>query len=199
MMKEALIIFAKNPEGGKVKTRLAATIGDQAALEVYQRLLFHTALITANLPFDKFVFYSDTIISNDNWDDLQFKKRTQSGQGLGERMNNAFASIFNKGYSKIVIIGTDCPGLDPTILLNSFTALDLNDIVIGPAEDGGYYLVGMKLHRAELFENIRWSSNVVLAETLRKCDDLQLTHFLLPVLSDIDEEKDLIHLKHLSD
>lgn len=195
MMKNALIIFTKNPEAGKVKTRLAATIGNDAALAVYVQLLSHTVSITDELPSDKFVFYSSHIMQEDIWDNKHFFKQLQSGHDLGERMKNAFTDIFQQDYNKIVIIGTDCPHLNPEIILNAFAYLDLHDVVIGPAEDGGYYLLGMKQLHPQLFENISWSTDAVLTETQITCDDLQLDYYLLPTLKDIDEEKDLVHFK----
>lgn len=195
MMKNGLIIFAKNPEIGKVKTRLAATIGDEAALSIYEHLLSHTASITSYLPVDKFVFYSSLILQEDIWCNKHFYKQVQAGNDLGERMKNAFAATFLNGYDKIVIIGTDCPRLGAGIIMNAFACLNSRDVVIGPAEDGGYYLLGMKQPYSDLFEKINWSTNTVLKETQMKCTALQLSYYLLPVLNDIDEEKDLIHLQ----
>jgi len=191
MMKDALIIFTKNHEAGKVKTRLAATLGNEAALSIYVQLLSHTVSITNYLPVDKFVFYSGHILQEDIWSNKHFFKQVQAGSDLGERMKNAFAATFQKGYDKIVIIGTDCPDLNAGIIMNAFAYLNSHDVVIGPAEDGGYYLLGMKQLYSELFENIIWSTNTVLNETQMKCTALQLNYCLLPVLKDIDEEKDL--------
>ena len=191
MIKRALLIFTKNPELGKVKTRLAATIGDDAALAVYNQLLLHTVSATEHLPVDKFVFYSDYIEQEDVWDSEHYYKEIQQGNDLGERMKNAFASTFKKGYHKIVIIGTDCPGLNAEIIMNAFSYLQTNDVVIGPAEDGGYYLLGMKQMQHELYEGIQWSTGAVLNDTINKCTALQLNYCMLGVLKDIDEEKDL--------
>lgn len=191
MRKEALIIFAKNAEIGQVKTRLATTIGNEAALAVYQQLLLHTSAATSQLPVDKFVFYSKYKEQEGVWNNKHFFKEVQEGNDLGERMKNAFAAILQKDYDKVVIIGTDCLDMNAEIITNAFTAMDSADVVIGPAEDGGYYLLGMKKLYPELFENMQWSTDLVLPETIRKCVDLQLKYSLLPVLNDIDEEKDL--------
>jgi rSAM/selenodomain-associated transferase 1 len=191
MIKQALLIFTKNPEAGKVKTRLAATIGNEAALAVYKQLLSHTVEITNYLLVDKFVFYSNHIDHEDIWVNDCYFKEVQAGAGLGERMKNAFTSIFQKDYNKIVIIGTDCPGINAGIIMNAFAYLDSHDVVIGPAEDGGYYLLGMKQLYPELFENVNWSTSTVFDETTIKCAKLGLNCYLLPVLKDIDEEKDL--------
>ena len=168
-MKEALIIFAKIPEAGKVKTRLAATIGNEAALEVYKQLLILTASVTIGLPMDKFVFYSDHIIHQDTWEEKFFSKRVQLGKDLGQKMDNAFEDLFERGYSKIVIIGTDCPELNAGIITNAFTFLDTRDVVIGPAQDGGYYLLGMNQSHTTLFQDIPWSTSSVLKETIDRC------------------------------
>ncbi len=194
MKNSALIIFAKNPEAGKVKTRLAATIGNEQALAVYNHLLNHTVSCTEYLPIDKFVFYSNNIPHEDVWDLKHYFKDLQIGKDLGERMKNAVDATFEKGYEKIVIIGTDCPELTGGIIMNAFEYLQNNDLVIGPAEDGGYYLIGSKKLHTEIFEDIKWSTAEVLNETIRKLNSLQLSYFLLPELNDIDEEKDLITL-----
>ncbi len=191
MRKQALLIFTKNPEAGKVKTRLAATLGDEEALSIYKQLLLHTASVSEYVPVDKFVFYSNYIDPEDIWDSQHYYKEVQQGNDLGERMKNGFSLIFQKDYNKVVIIGTDCPDLNAGVILNAFAYLDLHDVVIGPAEDGGYYLLGMKRLYSELFDNIRWSTSTVLNETITKCATLQLDCYLLPVLKDIDEEKDL--------
>jgi len=195
MTKQALLIFTKNPVAGQVKTRLAATLGNAEALSIYKQLLLHTVSVTEYLPVDKFVFYSNHIQQEDVWNGKHYSKELQQGNDLGERMKNAFSSIFQKGYDKAVIIGTDCPGLNAGIIMNTFAYLNLHDIAIGPAEDGGYYLLGMKQLYPGLFKNIKWSTNSVLGETISKCTALQLDYSLLPVLNDIDEEKDLQEFK----
>jgi rSAM/selenodomain-associated transferase 1 len=191
MTNKALIIFAKNPEVGKVKTRLAATIGNEVALAIYHQLLLHTVSITQDLSFHKFVFYSNLIEQEDMWNSQDYRKQAQNGIDLGARMKNAFASIFLKTYNSAVIIGTDCPGLNATIITNAFTYLQSHDVVIGPAEDGGYYLLGMNELHSKLFEDIEWSTSAVLSDTIKRCEDLHLNYYLLPVLNDIDEERDL--------
>ena len=195
MTKQALLIFAKNPEAGKVKTRLAATIGTKAALDVYKQLVEHTISVTNCLPVDKMVFYSDFVFGEDAWNTEHYLKQVQNGKDLGERMNNAFDSAFKNGYDRIVIIGTDCPELNAEIIMNAFACLDKYDVVIGPAEDGGYYLLGLKQLCSEIFENIHWSTSTVFDETTRKCAALQLTYGLLPLLKDNDVENDLLTFK----
>jgi len=192
--KNVLIIFAKNLFYGKVKTRLAASIGNDAALEIYKELLNHTRSIVQKINAGKIVFYSDKIEHRDEWTGNILKAK-QHGKDLGEKMMNAFKEMFFKGYAKAVIIGTDCPSLNEYIIVEAFERLNEKDIVIGPACDGGYYLLGMKKLYPHLFENIDWSTPHVLNETLYACNKNDLDYFLLPALPDIDEEKDLIHLK----
>lgn len=194
--QNVLIIFVKNPIYGKVKTRLAATIGKDKALEIYKQLIAHTCSVTKELSCDKIVYYSDHLQKEDEWSNAYFKAQ-QQGVDLGERMMNAFSNVFQQGYSKAVIIGTDCPAIDAEIINNAFEQLDLNDVVIGPATDGGYYLLGSKELHPQLFQNISWSTENVLQQTIAVCERNGLVHNQLQALSDIDEEKDLPHLKHL--
>ncbi|MBA2746183.1 MAG: TIGR04282 family arsenosugar biosynthesis glycosyltransferase [Flavisolibacter sp.] len=195
MTKQALLIFSKNPEAGKVKTRLAASIGDEAALSVYRQLLLHTVSITSYLPVDKFVFYSNKMETEDVWENNHYFKQMQVGRDLGEKMEKAFASVFQQGYDKTAIIGTDCIELNASIIMNAFVYLDRHDVVIGPAKDGGYYLLAMKKLHPDLFKEISWSTNKVLEQTLAVCNCHNLSAYLLPELSDIDNEEDLKRAK----
>lgn len=195
MNKQALLIFTKNPETGKVKTRLAATIGDAEALRVYKQLLMHTVSETNLVPADKYVFYDNYVDPDDIWDDKRYYKELQHGNDLGERMMNAFADTFRKGYDRIIIIGTDCPSLNQSIIQDAFSKLDDFDIVIGPALDGGYYLLGMKQCHDLLFKDIQWSTPNVFPATINRCKTADLLFFLLQPLHDIDEEKDLSEVK----
>lgn len=194
MTNHALIIFVKNLVKDHVKTRLAATLGSEKAMAIYHQLLLHTHDAVQSLTADKFVFYS-IFIEDDIWQNDLFNKEIQTGIDLGERMKNAFTSVFEKGYQKAIIIGTDCPGINASILKDAVLNLNDSDIVIGPATDGGYYLLGIKKMHLFLFENIEWSTNKVLQQTINLSTLHQLSYFLLPELSDVDEEKDLIHLK----
>lgn len=190
MTNQALLIFAKNLIYGKVKTRLAATAGNDVAFAIYQQLLVYTASITKYLPIKKIVFYSEHIDEQDMWNDT-YEKQVQIGPNLGERMLNAFAEIFSEGYHKAVIIGTDCFELTSGIIMNAFAYLNNHDVVIGPAKDGGYYLLGLKKPQPELFKSISWSSDQVLQQTLAVCKQLNLSTHLLAELSDVDNENDL--------
>jgi rSAM/selenodomain-associated transferase 1 len=187
--KNALIIFTRNPELGKVKTRLAATIGDFAALEIYKFLINHTVKITLPVKADKFVFYSENIQKNDIWKPNIFKKEIQNGNDLGERMKNAFDFLFKKGYQKVVIVGSDIYDLDSQTIEKSFNKLYKNRFVIGPATDGGYYLLGMTKLNTKIFENKNWGTATVFRDTINDLDTNNVA--LLSEKNDIDLYDDL--------
>ncbi|NND33499.1 MAG: glycosyltransferase [Saprospiraceae bacterium] len=186
---QALIIFIKNATLGKVKTRIAKTAGDQRALQIYTALLDHTREIAHSFEGERFLFYSDYIEQEDEWSAEAFKKCLQTGLDLGERMANAFEQVM-KLHRPAVIIGSDCPTLTPAIISSAFTHLEKNDFVIGPAEDGGYYLLGMNRFSHYIFQDIAWSSEKVTSQTLRKITVRHQKYHLLPVLPDIDFEED---------
>ncbi len=195
-MKSAIILFVRNPESGKVKTRLASEIGDTAALKVYIQLLKHTHAITCDLPHDKFVFYTDSINQADIWEAEYYFKRLQVGNDLGERMQNAFQLLCDTGYERIVIIGSDCPGLTFQLIEKAFDLLDSANVVLGPATDGGYYLLGMTFMIEELFKNKNWSTSSVLTDSLTSLTKKGIHYSLLPVLQDIDTKEDLVQLNY---
>lgn len=197
MSKEALLIFVKKPEAGKVKTRLARSIGNEKALMVYRYLLQRTLNITRNLNQDKFVFYYPEIVENDLWSVEGYRKRLQADGNLGNKMMEGFNFLFEQGYDKACVIGSDCHTLTTNILEDAFLALKQKDICVGPSEDGGYYLLGMnKLHR-EFFENKAWSTDRVFPETMADAERLNLSVHRLPVLNDVDTVDDLGDLINL--
>ncbi|MFZ1799496.1 MAG: TIGR04282 family arsenosugar biosynthesis glycosyltransferase [Chitinophagaceae bacterium] len=187
--KNALIIFVRKPEYGKVKTRLAAALGKTKALEMYELLLQHTHAEAEKTKAEKFIFYTTEVCTDDRWND--YKKFAQRGNDLGSRMENAFKNIFDEHYENIIIIGSDCFELTSEIISLSFSLLEKNDVVIGPAKDGGYYLLGMKKMYPTIFENIPWSTSEVFNQTIQKIQLLNLNYELLPVLSDVDTVHDL--------
>lgn len=188
---DLLIIFVKHPIAGQVKTRLAASIGDEKAVLVYQALLDYTHSIVAPLPVDKAVFYGNHLPDKDLWSEAGYTRRIQSGAGLGDRMESAFAWGFEQGYRRIVIIGSDCAELTTRILMTAFEQLQSDDVVIGPATDGGYYLLGSKQLHRELFQNKNWSTASVYTETIGDINKEALRFTALPFLSDIDTIADL--------
>jgi rSAM/selenodomain-associated transferase 1 len=184
-----LLIFTRNPELGKVKTRLAKTIGDEAALDIYKFLLEHTKQVTQNLSCDKAVYYSVKVRENDIWDATTYQKHQQEGSDLGVRMLNAFQQAFSRGYEKVVIIGSDLPDVTSEHINNAFEKLSSNDVVMGPAEDGGYYLLGIKKLHANIFQHKDWGTSTVRKDTL---NDLQNESVhLLETLNDVDVFDDI--------
>lgn len=188
--KNLLIIFTKNPVAGRVKTRLAKDIGDENALEIYKFLLDHSFKITTTLELTKQVHYSNKIPYQDLWDEGNFDKKLQYGEDLGIRMENAFRDGFKSGFEKIVIIGSDLYDLKTSELEDAFIALDENDYVIGPAEDGGYYLLGMNELNDQIFRNKDWSTSSVFQDTLKDLKNSRIK--LLPTQNDIDVLDDII-------
>ena len=194
-MKNAIIIFVRNPELGKVKTRLAASVGDHAAVDIYKQLLLHTMQVADESSADKFVFYHEQIMQHDIWNKNGFFKKLQSGSNLGEKMKNAFSTIFTEGYSKVIIIGSDCLQLNSTIINEAFAGLEQNDTVIGPAKDGGYYLLGMKIMLPFLFDHKAWSTATVFKDTMFNMRQHNLSTTILQVLTDVDTEADWLESK----
>ena len=186
------MIFVKNPVEGKVKTRLAKTMGAEKAFKIYLQLLEHTHHVSKGLEVDKAVFYSDEISTGDVWDSGNFQKYKQEGSDLGKRMLNAFKFAFSKNYRKVVVIGSDCFDITPKIIKQAFEFLPQNNFVIGPTHDGGYYLLGMTALHTTLFKNKKWSSEDVFHDTLIDIRNMNGSYKLLPELTDIDTEEDLL-------
>lgn len=192
-MKRLLIIFTRNPELGKCKTRLATAVGDEAALEIYIFLLKHTVSVTENLEVTKQVHYSNKVRNNDLWSDTKFEKKQQAGADLGLRMHHAFEEGFKEGYQQIIVIGSDLYDLNQKELENAFNVLNHHDYVIGPAEDGGYYLLGMKRLKPTLFQNKNWGTSSVLRDTLINLENESLQ--LLPQKNDVDYYEDIQNIE----
>ena len=191
MTKEAIIIFLKYPELGRSKTRLAASIGKENALKVYIELLNHTNLITKTLNVDKHLFYDKVSPNKMPWGEDIYATAYQKESDLGGRMQDAFQQLFDKGYQRVVIIGSDCYELNQEVIEQAFSKLKKQDVVIGPATDGGYYLLGLTKLVDELFTNVAWSTEEVFNTTTKVLDDLRISYSTTPTLSDIDTVDDL--------
>jgi rSAM/selenodomain-associated transferase 1 len=188
MKKEVVLVFQKNAILGKVKTRLASGMGEARALEIYRHLVQSTYSVLEDVAVPVWTYFSDYIPETVN--PPIAKSFVQDGQDLGERMAHAFARSFESGMDKVVLIGTDCPTLQSHHLHEAFEALTHSDLVVGPATDGGYYLIGMKRRADYLFEGITWSTSQVLSETLNVASQNGLTTTLLQELNDIDTQED---------
>ena len=188
MKKPLLLVFCKNPVLGKVKTRLAASIGEQKALDIYQALLQKTAQVLFDVAIEIQLYYSSYIDDNDIFQKNSITKKVQSGDDLGIRMANAFNEGFST-HSPIVIIGTDLWTLNVLDIQKAFEAFKTHKTVIGPSADGGYYLLGLQEFIPNLFEEKKWGSPTVLTDTLNdlKKEDV----YLLEEKNDIDTYNDL--------
>lgn len=189
-MRRILLIFIRNPIPGKVKTRLASTLGDAEALRIYHLLLEKTRQAALDCRAERWLFYSDFIDPNDAWSGPDFVKKLQSPGDLGNRMSAAFEEAFSAGAHRVLIIGSDCPELDGALLNRAFDLLEEADYVLGPASDGGYYLLGMKQMYSSVFQQMTWSTETVLAETAKRIADQDKTVAWLPELTDVDTEED---------
>lgn len=191
----SLIIFARFPSPGKVKTRLARDIGDELAAEFYRLCAEHVFSESTKLSerVQRYLFYSDAddFEEMQHWVGTQFNFMAQVGRDIGGRLEHAFCTVFEHGAEKVIALATDVPGLSAAIIEEAFQSLHSSDVVLGPCPDGGYYLLGMKRLYKELFADIHWSTNQVLNETLHVARNLGLTVRLLPALVDIDTKEDL--------
>ncbi len=191
MADNFLILFVKNFVPGLVKTRLAEKIGMFVALDVYQELVAYTSEVVSAVEADKMVFYSEYVEVEDLFEGEDFEYNVQTGNSLGERMLNAFQYGFDKGYSRVTIIGSDCHQLTPKHLDEAFDQLEINDVVIGPATDGGYYLLGLNGPCPSLFEGKEYSHEKVFEELMTEVNSLELEHHVLEALNDIDTLEDM--------
>ena len=190
MKKKALIIFLKYPELGRAKTRLAKDIGQENALKVYMALLDHTHQVSKYLKFNKFLFYDKVSPNKLNWGH-DYHTSFQVESDLGGRIKNAFEQLFDKSYEEVVIIGSDCYELTQETIESAFKLLIEHEVVIGPAKDGGYYLLGLKRLIPQLFQHIEWSTENVFSDTVKMLNHLEIKYATTPVLSDIDTIEDL--------
>tara|TARA_B110000967_G_scaffold205228_1_gene249319 strand:+ start:119 stop:727 length:609 start_codon:yes stop_codon:yes gene_type:complete len=189
MTKNLIIVFVRNPELGKVKTRLSKTIGDQGALKTYILLLKHTESVLHKVSSEKVVYYSEKIQKNDLWNDARYQKKLQKGVDLGARMQNAFDTAFKDSYEKVVIVGSDLFDLRASHIENAFKYLENYDVVLGPSLDGGYYLLGMKKLHSAVFKNKQWGTDTVFGSTIKNLNQQNVK--LLEALNDIDTFEDL--------
>ncbi len=165
-------------------------MGEEEAALCYRKLLAITHQESKNIDADKWLWYGDFVNTIDLWEEGDFVKKLQQGDGLGKRMTNAFQEAFAAGFKKTVIIGSDCPEINSELVNEAFHHLEHADVVIGPATDGGYYLLGMRSFH-NLFEGINWSTGEVYASTIQKVQAAGLTFEKLTELTDIDTVEDL--------
>lgn len=193
-----LIIFTRYPEPGRTKTRLIPKLGAEGAANLQRQMTEHTLeqvrILQQQISISVEIrFAGGSLQLMRNWLGDDWIYHPQDGDDLGEKMARSLSDVFAQNCQKAVIIGTDCPDLDATILGHAFPSLDNSDIVIGPAEDGGYYLIGCRRLYPELFVNIAWGTADVLRQTCIQWEKLNLTPTLLPLLRDIDRPEDLFN------
>lgn len=192
-----MIVYARLPEAGKVKTRLADAVGHDSACEVYGAFI---ATITARvgglrgmgLRID---YAPDTSEAREYFSQRHGDVAAQSPGDLGERMFNSFRSAFAAGFEKVCLIGTDIPDIPLIHIEKSFERLSAHDLVLGPSRDGGYCLIAMKEESRAVFENIAWSTTAVLEDTLRAAKDAGLATTLIPEWDDVDDAPGLERLR----
>lgn len=198
---KGILIFIKNPIPGKAKTRLAKDIGTQKAYEIYLELLHHTKSITKDLEVKKLLYYAWNIDNDDQWEANIFQKRLQNqAEDLGLKMYDAFEEAFKQQLEEVLIIGSDCYELTEEHLITAFSELESNDAILGPANDGGYYLIGLNKSRIKgelkqvmnaLFLGKDWSHDKVGEEAVTQFKSHDLKFKILKSLNDIDTLGDL--------
>jgi len=191
----ALLIFMRTPKPGKVKTRLAKSLGDEKAAEFYRLCTDATIneMTQLSREIERHVFFAEPVSRHEmkRLAGLGFKVAIQKGDSLGQRLCNAFSRVFENGARKLVVVASDVPDLSARIIKEAVSSLDNSDVVIGPCYDGGYYLIGMKELHQELFNRISWGTECVYQQTLDAAENNGLTVRQLPILIDIDTEADL--------
>lgn len=187
---QVLGVFVKAPIPGRVKTRLAADIGPVAAAGLYRRLGRRVVRAAVSDEYQTAVSYAprgDGRLVRAWLRGLGVHRFHPQAEGtLGARLLAALGRHLRAGARRVTIIGSDCPGVDRRVIREAFAALDDHDLVLGPARDGGYYLIGMKALHEPLFRGIHWSSEAVLSETRTAARDLGLSCHLLGPLRDVD-------------
>jgi len=197
MKDNILIILCKYPEMGNVKTRIAKTLGETFAFELYNAFLEDVFSVSNNLDSDKIIALNINECKKfeDGEINLPFEIINQEGKDIGERMYNAFIHAFSLGYKRAVLIGSDIPDITEDLLHNSFQSLEKNNVILGKSGDGGYYLIGFQADKCNIdfFKGIPWSTSNVFIETYEKIKLFDYSLSLSPVCFDIDFEADLAH------
>jgi uncharacterized protein len=179
-----------------VKTGKVDTISEQESASMRFQLLMHTQRVTIDLAADKFLFINESSADEGLWNKTLYLKRMQRGRGTGEIMMHAFETVFSMGYSKVVMIGSDSIETETSHLMHAFDHLNNYDVVIGPAQEGGYYLLGMKKMQPLLFKQKAWNTSFLLQQMLDDITQLRLTYHLQQVLNDVEEEKEKYLFHH---
>jgi rSAM/selenodomain-associated transferase 1 len=194
--KQHLIIFTRYPEPGKTKTRLIPALGSEGAAHLQRQMTEYTVFQAQELqkltPLTFEVrFAGGNLQLMQDWLGFALNYQSQGEGDLGERMTRSLFDAFQRSAEQVIIIGTDCPGVNSQLLATAFEQLHSFDLVVGPAIDGGYYLIGLRRLIAQLFTNISWGTSQVLQQTINIVQKLNLSHIYLPPLGDVDRPEDL--------
>jgi len=193
--KNALIIFLKYPQAGKVKTRLAKDVGENEAARIYSNMALNIIeSVVDPKSYNTIIFYDPPEKEKEIKDwigEKEVQYSPQLGNTLGDRISNAFKEVYSSGADKTVIIGTDCLDVTSENIKEALYLLDETDVVLGPAEDGGYYLLGLDKYTPQVFQDIDWSTEHVLEQTVLKIVENSLNYSLLKTLKDIDIVDDI--------
>jgi hypothetical protein len=191
MPPDSTLLFLRAPRLGTVKTRLARDLGDEPALSAYRLLLDHLLQQLRAVPGIQLrVTPDDAGPEVEGWRHPGWTIAPQGPGDLGARLARAVQDHLDRGASSVVIIGSDCPGVQPSDLEEAHRQLRQHDVVLGPATDGGYWLIGVRRPAPILFEAMPWGTDAVYAETLRRAREAGLTVATLRTLSDIDTAED---------
>jgi uncharacterized protein len=198
-----ILVFVRAPEIGKVKTRLANVIGNEAALSLFKSFVADELAMLRNLFFDVIICFHphSARLQVENWLSDESDFVAQSGKDLGQRMRNAFEEVFSRGYRQALLIGSDLPDLSSSMILDAFDYLTRQDAVIGPCEDGGYYLIGFRqnTYSGDFFLQIPWGTARVFDQTVLRFHKKNLNYYTLKKWRDIDNYEDLVWLKKALD
>ncbi len=193
--KQHLIIFTRYPEAGKTKTRMIPALGTKGAADLHRQMTEHTLTqvkqLQSNAISFEVRFAGGDVHLMQGWLGSDLIYHSQGDGDLGQRMARSLLSAFQSGAENAVIIGTDCPDVNADILAEAFAKLHHYNLVLGPAMDGGYYLVGLQYPIPELFIDIDWGTAKVLQQTVEIAENLNLSVVYLPYLADIDRPEDL--------
>lgn len=203
----AVILFTRFPKPGKVKTRLIKALGSQGAADFHasmtRKIVNHITPALHSLNINLTIFFTGgTALQMQQWLGQNLQLYPQQGNNLGQRMEHALTQTGKRGARRILLIGSDCPGTNTSIINAGFSRLHHHDLVLGPAHDGGYYLVGCRMNGTTaaaihgIFQNIPWGTATVLKKTVRRAEHYGLSHALLPILHDIDRPEDLVHINY---
>ena len=203
-LTDQLTIFTRYPEPGLTKTRLISALGEEGAAKLQKKLTEDTIqkieqLVKTSTIEPVICFEGGDLVSMQNWLGPDRLYQSQGQGNLGEKLKKSFGDAFAAGAQRVVTIGCDCPGLSRKIVGRAFDALYMKDLVLGPATDGGYYLIGIKYSIDALFEDIPWGTDQVFEKTVSLAQQLDLSIEILEELHDVDRPEDLTHINHNSD